>query len=148
MHIRRALLEDLRAQLKTLTGYGGVWIKRTEPTQNLARTITLFDDNEDVETLTIHAPARPQDRIVTVSVIGWVRGAVDSEKVESDMDDVAYEIENKLRRPTTTVGGIQVCSDMVLVGSNKNVSEQQSDLSSITLSYRLDYQTIEFAPSV
>ena len=148
MHIRRALLESLRTQLKTLSGYGGVWIKRTEPTQNLAKTITLFDENEDIETLLIHEPARPQDRALLVSVIGWVRGAVDSEKIEADLDAVALDIETKLRVPTTAVGGLQVCTDMSLVGSNKQVSETQADLSSITLSYRIDYQTMEFTPSV
>ena len=148
MHIRRALLESLRTQLKTLAGYGGVWIKRTEPTQNLAKTITLFDENEDVETLSIHSPARPQDRALLISIIAWIRGSIDNEKTEADLDAAALDIEMKLRAPTTAVSGLQVCTDMHLVGSNKQVSENQADLSSITLTYRIDYQTMEFTPSV
>jgi hypothetical protein len=141
MHIRRFFLESLRTQLKTLPNYGGVWIQRAAPQRSAYPAITLFTDNETAETLSIHAPARPQDRLLTVSVIIWIKGTQDDEKAEIDMDASAADVEGVLRRP---VGA----DDLYLVATDFQFAEDEPDIHAVTLTYKISYNTTEFSPVV
>lgn len=141
MHIRRLILQDLRTQLAALPEFNAVWIQRVEPARGGQRSITLHDESEEVDTLTVHAAPRQQDRALIVVVTAWIRGSVDDEKVESDMDAAALSIETGLIVPSNAL-------DMILIGTTKNVSEDTPDLSSISLSYRIDYLTTERNPAV
>lgn len=136
MHTRRALLEALQTQLKTLTNYSGVWIQRAAPIRNAWPAITLFSDSESAEILTIHGSPRYQERVVTVSIIVWIRGTPDNEKAESDMDAAAADIEAALSLPTGA-------TDFYLLSTDFNVDEEDPEIHAITLSYRLIYETIE-----
>jgi hypothetical protein len=138
MHIRRLFLEDLRTQLKTLPNYGGVWIQRCVPTRGSFPAITVFSDNETQEFNTI-GPVRCQNRYLTVSVIVWIRGSVDDEKIEIDMDNASLDIEQKLRTPTGA-------DDFYMVSTDFQYSEEDGDLSAVTLTYKLEYSTNEFDP--
>ena len=140
MHKRRAYLEDLRTKLKTLTGFGGVWIQRIGPSRTMFPSITLYADQETVETETIHAPNRPQDRVLTISINAWIRGTADDEKAESDMDDAAVSIEGIITKPTGT-------DDIILVSTDFNISEEEPEIHVITLTYKLQYQSTELSPA-
>jgi len=141
MHIRRALLQALQTQLKALTGFSGVWIQRIGPTRNAFPAITLYADQESVETLSIHAQPRPQERVLTVSVNAWIRGTSDDEKAESDMDAAAVSIEAVLTRPL-------LADDMVLVATDFSVSEEEPEIHVCTLTYHVIYSTTEFGPII
>jgi hypothetical protein len=139
MHIRRAFLVALRTQLKTLSGYGGVWIQRIGPTRNAFPALTLFADSETVDFATIHGP-RQQSRVLTVSVLAWIRGTPDDEKAETDMDAAALAIEGVLTAPTGAL-------DLYLIATDFTVAEDEPEVHVVTLTYRLEYITTEFNPT-
>lgn len=136
IHIRRSFLENLRNQLKTLSGFGGVWIHRIGPSRNAYPCITVFSDSETIETEGLGAFAREQERLLTVSVSVWIRGTPDDEKAESDMDDAALAIENLLDAPP----GV---SEMKLVSTEFQVSEDEPEIHVVTLQYQISYCTHE-----
>jgi hypothetical protein len=139
-HIRRAILEALRDQLLTLTGYGGVWIRRIGPPRNVFPCITLYAENENVTTESVHPQPRPQDRSVTVAVTVWVRGTIDDERAESDMDTHALEIEQKLSKPTHA-------DDIQLIATEFYVDEEEPEIHQLKLIYKIDYSSNEFSPA-
>lgn len=138
MHIRRLFLENLRTQLQTLSGYGGVWIQRSAPTRNMYPCFTLHAESETVETLSIHGQPRPQDRVLTVTVNAWIRGTVDDEQAESDMDAAGLLIESILVKP---VGA----DEMSLIATEFKVSEEEPEIHVISLTYNIIYSTTEFS---
>jgi hypothetical protein len=141
MHKRRALLEALQTQLKTLPGFAGVWIQRIGPVRNSFPCVTLYADAESVETMTIHNQPRPQDRIITVSINAWIRGTVADEKAETDMDDAAVLIESIMTRPAGA-------DDIQLIATDFKVSEDEPEIHVITLTYQISYNTVEFSATV
>ncbi|MGZ5000625.1 MAG: hypothetical protein ACXV7F_10010 [Methylomonas sp.] len=141
MHIRRAILEALRTQLKTLPVFAGVWIQRIGPTRNSYPSITLYADAEPVEYLTLHQLPRKQERTLAVSVNVWVRGTANDEKAESDMDAFAVSIESVLAKPSQA-------ADMVLVATDFKVAEEEPEIHVITLTYSVSYFSTEFSPTV
>lgn len=141
MHKRRALLEAIQTKLKTLSGFAGVWIQRIGPTRNAFPCITLYADAESVETVTIHHQPRPQERVLTVSINAWIRGTVDDEKAEVDMDAAAVLIESVLLNDFNA-------EDVLLQSTDFKVSEDEPEIHVITLTYRFDYGTTEFTPTV
>jgi hypothetical protein len=141
MHIRRAILEALRTQLKTLPGITTVRIKRTGPAGITYPNITLAAESESTELITIHGQPRPQDRILNVNVIAWVRGTVDDEKAEADMDNAAVMIESILTRPT-------VADDLQLISTDFMVAEDEPEIHAITLTYRITYTSTESSATV
>lgn len=141
VHLRRAYLEALRAQLQTLTGFGGVYIKRVTAMRMAFPVITLYADAETVDTLTIHPPPRPQERVLTVAVNVFIRGAIDDEKAEADADALALLIEQKLRKPAGA-------DDLILVATDFVVAEDEPEVHVLTLTFKIEYQTVEFSPSV
>jgi hypothetical protein len=139
MHKRRAILEDLRTQLKTLSGYGGVWIQRSGPDRTAYPAITLFAVAEDVETLTIHGSPRAQKRDLKISIIAWIRSTQDEEKIETDFDNAAIDIEQKLRKPS-------MAYDFLLIGTDFSYVEDDMEINAVTLTYQVPYTTDEFNP--
>lgn len=140
MHKRHALLEALQTQLKTMGGFAGVWIQRIGPSRLAFPCVTLFVDAETVATLTIHPQPRPQDRVLTVSVSAWIRGTVDDEKAEQDMDDAAVLIESVMTKPAAA-------DDIVLVATDFNVDEIDPEIHVITLTYTIFYTSTEHSPA-
>ncbi len=136
MHKRRTILEALRTQLLTVAELRGCYIQRIGPAKNDYPHATLFAESESVETLTIHSPTRPQDRTLSVQVIGWVRGTPDNEKAESDLDNTAELIEKKLQPPANV-------DDMTLLSTDFAVSDDEPDIHQVTLTYQISYQTNE-----
>lgn len=139
MHIRRALLENLQQQLKTLPGFAGVWIKRTGPKRTSYPSITLHAIDEDVKTnVETFGPdiPRDQDRKFLVAINGWVRGTIEEEKAEADMDEIAEAIEAVLVHPLDNF-------DMILTGTDFAVAEDEPEIHKVTLYYQLTYLTIE-----
>ncbi|MDD4906656.1 MAG: hypothetical protein PHD39_10925 [Methylobacter tundripaludum] len=141
MHLRRYYLEALRTQLKTLAGFAGVWIQRIGPTRNSFPCITLYASQETNETLLIHPPPRAQDRVLTVSVCAWIRGTVDDEKAESDMDEAARLIESIMTIPANS-------DDIVLIATDFTVAEDEPEIHVVTLTYNLHYHSTEFTPVI
>ena len=139
MHKRRAILEDLKAQLKNLPGYGGVWIQRSAPNRNAFPAITLFSESENIDTLTIHGAPRPQQRTLQVSVMVWIQSVQDEEKTEINFDKAAIDIEQKLTRPA----GVD---DMILLGTEFSFVEDDMEINAVTLIYKISYITIEYNP--
>lgn len=140
MHIRRAILEALQTQLKTLTTFAGVWIQRTPPKRIAYPCATLFADAETTETLLIHPQPRKQERVITVTVRAWVKGATDDEKVEVDMDAAAVLIESVMTTPANA-------SDIVLAATDFDVVEEEPELNILTLTYHISYFAVEFTPT-
>lgn len=138
MNKRRAILENLQAQLKTIPGFSGVWIQRIGPIRNAFPAITLYADEESVETLLIHGSPRPQDRVITVSINAWVRGTVADERAEKDMDNAAELIENALRKPI-------IADDMTIVATDFTVSEDEPEVHVCSLSYHITYNQPEYS---
>ena len=132
MHSRRVFLEALRTQLKTLPGFGGVWIQRIGPVRNMFPCLTLYSESETVETSGMSFNNREQERTLNISVSAWVRGTPDDEKAESDMDNAATAIESTLTRPTGT-------NDMTLVATDFKVSEDEPEIHVVTLTYQLKF---------
>jgi hypothetical protein len=141
MHHRRKLLEALQTQLKTITTVGKVRIQRIAPKPIAHRDIILFDDEEDVDTLTVHGQPRAQDRRVTITVTGYVLGQNDDEKVERDMDALALDIESKMTTPTNA-------EDIRLIGTDKTVAEDDPNVNVVTLTFQMEYNTTEFSASL
>lgn len=144
MHLRRNLLKALQNQLKTLSGFAGVWIQRTGPARNAYPSITLHAEEETVTTLTGDSypqPPRDQNRIVSVAINVWIKGSQDGEKVEEDMDDAAERIEPII---SNNFGA----SDVVLVATDFKVSEEEPEIHCLTLTYHITYYAIEFSPSI
>lgn len=141
MHIRFALLEAIKAQLKTLPGFSGVWIQRIGPTRNAYPALTLYGDAESVDTLTLHPAPRPQDRVLTVSVNAWIRGTADDEKAELDMNEASVSVEAVVRKPA-------MADDLVLVATDFTVAEDEPEIHVCTLTYHVSYSTNEFNLSV
>lgn len=136
MHLRRSFLESLRTQLQTLANYGGVWIQRAAPNRNAYPAITIFAENETAEILSIHPYPRYQERTLTISIIVWIRGTPDDEKTESDMDSAAVDIESTVTLPSGAI-------DFYLVSTDFQFVEEEPDINSLTLTYRLVYEDIE-----
>ncbi|MBE0435702.1 MAG: hypothetical protein IBX56_07860 [Methylomicrobium sp.] len=139
MHKRRAILEDIRGQLKAAAGLNGCWIQRGQRNAKYPHC-TIFAESESVDTLTIHAPARPQDRQLTVAVVGWVRGLPDDERAEGDMDTVAEIIETVVSIPIDA-------EDSLLIGSDFEVSEDEPEIHLVKLTYQVSYMTNENDPT-
>lgn len=136
MHKRREILEALRTQLLAVSELRGCYIQRIGPAKNEFPHATLFAESDRVETLTIHAPYRPLDRRLTVQVVGWVRGTVDNEKAEADLDATAELIEKNLTVPANV-------DDMRLLSTDFAVSEDEPEIHQVTLTYQIDYETNE-----
>lgn len=141
MHKRRGILEALRTQLKTLSGFAGVWIQRIPPSRLSYPCVTLYAVEETCDTLTIHLQPRTTNRTLTVNVSAWVRGKADDEKAESDMDDAAVLIESIMAKPTYS-------DDIVLISTDFTVDETEPELHVVTLTYRLSYIATEYTPTV
>lgn len=139
MHIRRQFLEDLRAQLQQLP-VAGVWIRRIGPPRNQFPCITLYSEQETVETETIHMSPRPQDRTLIITVQGWVYGTVDDERAELDLDAMAEKIETQLFNPSSPQ---QLCDDLALIATDFAVDEDEPQIHTVRLTYRISYQTEE-----
>lgn len=141
MHARRAILEQLRSQLKNATGLHGCWIQRIGPRNAAFPHVTLYAESDSVETLTIHAQNRPQDRVLLVAVVAWVRGTPDDEKAEIDLDAAAETVEQSLTTPTHA-------DDMTLISTDFEVSEDEPEIHLARLSYRILYTTTETEPEI
>ena len=141
MHLRRALLEDCRAQLLLLPDFAGVWIQRIGPVRNAFPCITLYFDSETVDHLSFSAPPRLQERTLTLSVAVWVRGTSDDEKAESDMDAYALAVESLLTQP-------ELATTCLLVATDFKVSEDEPEIHVVTLTYHLTYFSTEFNPTL
>jgi hypothetical protein len=141
MHLRRYYLEQLQNQLNALTEFKGVWIQRIGPTRIAFPCITLYAEAETVDTLTIHPQPRPQTRVLTVSINAWIRGSVDDEKAETDMDDAAVSIESVIEDPTGA-------DDIILIATDFKIDEDEPEIHVCTLTYQLSYQSTEFSPVI
>lgn len=137
-HVRRGIITDLKTKLLTI-GYGGVWNTRTGPTRNSYPCITFFSETEQNENETFQLPPRPQDRKLNVSIKVWVKGTVDVEKAETDMDAAAVAVEGVLTCPA-------LATDIKLLDTLFEVAEEEPDIHSVTLNYQIDYITTEFSP--
>lgn len=140
MHLRRKILEELRTQIKTITKIGKVRIQRLAPKALAHRDIILYDTEETTETLLIHPQPRKQNRILTVAVTGYILGQLDDEKVERDMDDLALDIESVMDCPSDA-------DDIRLIATDKSVAEDDPSVNILTLTYQLEYNTVEFGAS-
>jgi len=141
MHLRRKILNDLATLLKGLTGFGAVRIQRVGPPKTIFPAITLYAEEESCQTLTVHPQPRAQDRVLTVSINAWIRGTVDDEKAETDMDAAAVLIESVMSQPTNA-------DDIVLVGTDFNIAEDEPEIHVITLTYHVSYHSTEKAATV
>lgn len=144
MHIRRAILEDLKGQLKALVDAGKVsvvLIQRAKPNRNTYPLINLYSENEQVDNLQIHDIARDQDRQLNVSIDGWIKGSPDDEKAEKAMDALALLIEQTLVRPANA-------EDFRLTGTDQQFADEELLLHTVTLTYQIDYSTIERNPTI
>ena len=141
MHTRRAILEQLRSQLKNESALVGCWIQRIGPRNAAFPHATLYAESDNVETLTIHDISRPQDRVLIVSVVVWVRGTPDDEKAEADLDAAAEIIEQTLTTPTHA-------DDMTLISTDFEVSEDEPEIHLARLTYQIKYQTAEQQPEI
>lgn len=136
MHQRQAILEAIKANLSTIKSFQRVRITRQATSAaigNVFPAITLFPASETTDTLTIHRQARPQERVLLVSVRGWVLGTVDVEKAESDMSIVSARIESAM---TNQITGI---NDVLLLATDFEVAEDEPQIHIVTLNYRVDY---------
>jgi hypothetical protein len=143
MHKRRTILKALQAQLKTLSGFSGVWIQRIGPSRNAYPGITLYAEEESVTTHVTGgytADARDQDRILSVAINVWIKGTVDAEKTEETMDDAAERIEPIIVNDFDAI-------DLVLVATDFKVSEEEPEIHCLTLTYHVTYYAIERSPS-
>ena len=145
MHIRRAILEALRTQLKTL-GYAGVWIQRIAPTRNAWPCITLYAEEEGVQTITGEVDQYPivprsQTRIISVPINVWIKSTGDPEKVESDMDDASVAVEAVI---VNTFGA----ADVLLVATDFKVVEDEPEINIVTLTYHISYYAEEQNPTI
>jgi kynurenine formamidase len=136
MHPRRAILEDLRDQIKASGYFSGCWIQRVPPSRIAWPCVTISADSENVETLTIHSRPRPQDRGLSVSVTAWVLGSQDDEKAERVMDEAAEALEMLITDPSKT-------ETMELVDTSFIVDEEDAEIHRVILSYRITYLTLE-----
>lgn len=141
MHKRRSILEDIRAQLNALSYFSGVWIQRISPARVQYPSIMLFADSETVSTESIHGMPRPQDRTLSVSVIARIRGAIDDEKAESDMDAAAETVEKAITLPAGA-------NNIVLTATDFTIDETDPEIHEVRLTYQIGYYTDENAPSV
>ena len=143
-HIRRSYLDDLKTQIKPLVTsgkIGGVWIQRAKPSRTAYPLVTLYAENEPVETLVIHAGDRPQDRNLTISIDIWIRGSPDDEKAERDMDKACELVEPILNTPAGA-------DDMQLINTEFQVNEEDPELHTVTLTYQIKYNTVERNPII
>ena len=144
MHKRRHILKALQTQLKTLTGFAGVWIQRTGPARNAYPGITLHAEEETVTTQVpggYSSAPREQDRIVSVAINVWIRGTVDAEKTEDDMDAAAERIEPIITNDFDA-------ADLILVATDFKVSEEEPEIHYMTLTYHITYYAVERSPSM
>lgn len=138
MHKRRKILEDLQTQLKTVAGFAGVWIQRGAPSRNAFPGITLYADSETVEYLLIHQP-NTLDRTLNVSIVAWIKGSPNDEKIEADMDKAAAAIETELVLPADAL-------TIQLVSTDFNLLDDEAGPQTITINYSITYETIENLP--
>lgn len=140
MHKRTAFLNSLKNQLKTLSGFGGVWIQRNTPVRNSFPSITLFVESELSNRQTIN-PIMCLARQMTVKIVIWIRGTQDDEKLEFDFDNAAELIEKKLIAPSG-------CDDFFLIGTDFQFLEEEPEINAVTLTYMLEYSALEGNPSI
>lgn len=140
MHKRRQFLESIRTQLRNTSLFGGVWISRTGPARAVFPSVTIYADQETVETLTIHAPARPQDRVLIVAVTAWIRGTPNDERPDEEMDKSAELLESNVIKPTGA-------DDMILIATDFEVDLEDPEIHAVTLTYQIRYTLTEFSPS-
>lgn len=139
-HKRRAILVAHKAQLKPLSTGGSVWITRGLPPSAARPCFTLYDDSESVEIGTIHPAPRPQQRILSMVVTGWtIYDVNDPEKSEERLDALALAIEQTVVKATD-------CDDLQLIGTEKQLDEDDPKSSSVTLRYSISYRTTEQNP--
>lgn len=139
MHKRRVILEAIQTKLKTVSGFGGVWIQRIPPKRAAWPCLTIYADSETTDTLTIHNQPRPQERTLSVTITAWVRGAADDEKPEKDMDASALLIESGM---VGNFGGL----DCLLQSTSFNVDEEEPEIHTVELIYQISYDTTESNP--
>ena len=140
MHIRRAIMLAIQANLQTLPDFGGVWIQRVPPSRNVFPSITLHDNVESCETLGVGLQPRAQQRVITVEIDAWIRGTVDVEKAEIDMDEAALAIESQMTE-------FSLIQNLQLISTDKKFDETEPEIHVITLTYHIDYCTTELSPS-
>ena len=141
MHLRRKIIEELQEQLKTLPSVGKVRNQRLAPKTVAHRDIILYDTEENTDALTVHSQPREQDRALTIIVTAYILGQLDDEKVERDMDEIALDIETVMDCPIDA-------DDIRLLGTDKTVAEDDPSINMVTLTYRLEYNTVEFDAEV
>jgi len=139
VHKRRAILEAIQTKLKTVNGFGGVWIQRIPPKRAAWPCLTIYAGSETVETLTIHNQSRPQERNLSITITAWIRGAADDEKPERDMDAAALLVESGMEG---NFGGI----DCLLQSTNFNFDEEEPEIHTAELTYQIIYDTTESNP--
>jgi hypothetical protein len=141
MHRRRNILEFLATRLRTLSGYSVVRIQRAGSSRLAYPYITLYAESEECKTLTVHPQPRPQDRALIVSVNVWIRGTVDDEKPETDMDNAAVDVESVMSKPT-------IADDIELIATDFAVAEDEPEIHVVTLTYRVVYTSTEYSLTV
>lgn len=141
MHKRRHILEDIKTQLKLLPDFAGVWIQRIAPARAGYPAITVYSNEETADILTLTGPIACQERLLNVSIVGWIKGNAIDEQAEQDMDKVAEAIEFGLTKPS-------IADDMSLVATDFIVDEEEAEVHAVTLTYSIGYTTEEGSPSV
>lgn len=142
MHIRRKFLEQIREQLKQgMPKVGGVWIQRIPQQRAAYPSITLYAETDEATLESIHQSPRPQGRLVSLVVTGWVRGSPDDERAEREMDVLAEQIEAVVKAPAEA-------NDLHLVTTEFQVDEEDVEIHTVNLSYLLSYCIDEFSPGV
>lgn len=139
MHIRRAILKDLRDQLKAANFFTGVWIQRVAPIRISYPSITIHAESEEIDYFGIHPLPRKQDRKLQVAINAWVRGTADDEKAEKDLDAAALIIEETIKQP-------ELANGCMLVAIDFQIAENDPEVHIVTLTYHITYFSTEFAP--
>ncbi len=140
MHIRRKLLDQIKAQLKAVTEFAGVWNQRSPPIRAAYPCITLYSVDEEIDQALIHVLPRCLDRNLDVSITVWIKGTPDDEKAEIDMDTMAELVEQVVKCPDLADRCTLKRTDFIL-------DEEEADVHAISLNYQLVYETQENDPS-
>lgn len=142
MHKRREIIKAIHANLVAVKHFA--WVRNTRapllPTvANAYPGVTLYIDNEQVITETIHRQPRPQTRSPLVVIRIWIKGTNDQEYIEEQMDIQAARVERVM---SNEIAGID---DLRLIGTDFEVVDEEPLLHAVTLSYRLDYCIYEMS---
>lgn len=141
MHPRRAIIEAIKASLKSISQMHFVQNTRV-PLSTTAGTkfpgITFYADNEPIETLTILLQPRPQLRHLTLVVTVWVGGTRNLEDFETELDLQSSRIEAVM---SNTIDNVD---DLRLIATDFSITEDEPYVHSVTLTYQVDYSTTEF----